>query len=243
MKFPVLYNKRAESLQALWEEAKNGNHKALEKIYHMIYPTMMNLCLRYAGNLKDAEDIFTEAFIKLTEKMHIITYNSEEYLGNYIRKIFVNHAIDFLRTKKKCSVVHLQEMAENLNKLHKQHKEEDEIIFDEKSDEDTSNEDELLYSSSVSPDSLLDDLKRIIPAEAIITAIQSLTPAYRTVLNMHLIDGYSHSEIAKELGISESTSKTNFLRAKKALYKILLTKYPIISKVFKINDEEIEKNK
>jgi len=40
---------------------------------------------------------------------------------------------------------------------------------------------------------------------------------YRTVFNMFVIDGYSHSEIADKLDISESTSKTQLFKAKKQL--------------------------
>ena len=47
--------------------------------------------------------------------------------------------------------------------------------------------------------------------------IQDLPKGYRTVFNMFVIDGYSHSEIADKLDISESTSKTQLFKAKKQL--------------------------
>ena len=37
---------------------------------------------------------------------------------------------------------------------------------------------------------------------------------YRTVFNMYVIEGYSHREIADELGVTESTSKTQFRKAR-----------------------------
>lgn len=55
----------------------------------------------------------------------------------------------------------------------------------------------------------------------IMDQIQLLTPGYRTVLNLFIVDGLSHEEIAKELGISIGTSKSNLAKARKQLQKIL----------------------
>jgi RNA polymerase sigma factor (sigma-70 family) len=49
--------------------------------------------------------------------------------------------------------------------------------------------------------------------------IQELPTGYRVVLNMYAIEGYSHSEIAEQLGIQESTSRSQFIRAKALLEK------------------------
>jgi len=54
--------------------------------------------------------------------------------------------------------------------------------------------------------------------------IQRLPKGYRTVFNLYVIDGYSHQEIADILKISVSTSKTQLLKAKKALQNKLLTR-------------------
>lgn len=50
-----------------------------------------------------------------------------------------------------------------------------------------------------------------------ISLINTLPDGYRTVFNMFVIEGFSHKEIAKTLGISESTSKTQLLKARNAL--------------------------
>ena len=47
--------------------------------------------------------------------------------------------------------------------------------------------------------------------------IKELPPDYRTVFNLYVIEGYSHSEIAQSLQISENTSRSHLLRARKAL--------------------------
>ncbi len=55
--------------------------------------------------------------------------------------------------------------------------------------------------------------------EDLTTAISTLPKGYRTVFNLHVIDGYTHAEISKLLGISEGTSKSQLLKAKKVLRK------------------------
>lgn len=57
--------------------------------------------------------------------------------------------------------------------------------------------------------------------EEILAKIGQLSPAYRAVFNLYVIDGYKHNEIAKELGITESTSKSNLTRAKAILRSML----------------------
>ena len=51
--------------------------------------------------------------------------------------------------------------------------------------------------------------------------IESLPDGYRSVLSLYLLEGYDHGEIAEILGISESTSKSQFNRSKKKLREIL----------------------
>ena len=57
--------------------------------------------------------------------------------------------------------------------------------------------------------------------DEIIHFIQHLSPAYRTVLNLFIVEGYSHEDIAKQLDISVGTSKSNLSKARKQLQKIL----------------------
>lgn len=60
-----------------------------------------------------------------------------------------------------------------------------------------------------------------LSAKDIIKAIDQLSPGYKTVFNMHVIEGYSHKEIAEILEITEGTSKSQLARAKGILKKIL----------------------
>ncbi len=51
----------------------------------------------------------------------------------------------------------------------------------------------------------------------LLTLIRNLSPGYRLIFNMYAIEGFSHKEIAQELGISEGTSKSQLARARAIL--------------------------
>lgn len=67
--------------------------------------------------------------------------------------------------------------------------------------------------------------EEFIDNETIHEAIKELPDGCRTVLCLHLLEGYKHKEIAKQLDISESTSKTQFRHAKTLLRKKLAHHY------------------
>jgi RNA polymerase sigma-70 factor (ECF subfamily) len=67
-----------------------------------------------------------------------------------------------------------------------------------------------------------------ISHEEIIIAIQQLSPAYRTVTNLFIIEGYSHEEIAGMLDISVGTSKSNLWKARQQLQKIIIKQHEIL---------------
>ncbi|NRB47350.1 MAG: sigma-70 family RNA polymerase sigma factor [Saprospiraceae bacterium] len=53
------------------------------------------------------------------------------------------------------------------------------------------------------------------------TLLQVLPPAYRMVFNLHVMEGYTHAEIAEELGVSIGTSKSNLSKAKQKLQQLM----------------------
>lgn len=59
----------------------------------------------------------------------------------------------------------------------------------------------------------------------LILMIEMLSPSYRTVFNLYVIDGFSHEEIAAILGISVSTSRSNLAKAKEQLRNLLKKTY------------------
>ena len=60
-----------------------------------------------------------------------------------------------------------------------------------------------------------------LEAEQLLKLVQRLPDGYRTVFNLYAIEGYSHKEIAEQLGISENTSKSQLSRARTLLQEKL----------------------
>lgn len=85
---------------------------------------------------------------------------------------------------------------------------------------------ELVYIDDYSPLEVREEEPEEVnwPDPAVIAkAVERLPDGYRVVFSLYLMEGYDHSEISQILGISESTSKTQYSRAKEKLKKILLT--------------------
>lgn len=75
---------------------------------------------------------------------------------------------------------------------------------------------------NIPDEAIEDDLFLNIDREEILKAVQELTPAYRAVFNLYVIEEHTHKEIAELLEISEGTSKSNLSKAKFNLKKSLM---------------------
>lgn len=67
--------------------------------------------------------------------------------------------------------------------------------------------------------------EQTLKAKFALEAIQELSPAYRTVFNLFVIENYGHKEIAEMLGVTEGTSKSNLAKAKQNLQRIVEKKW------------------
>lgn len=67
-----------------------------------------------------------------------------------------------------------------------------------------------------------------IPVNVVLEAVQELSPAYQTVFNLYVMEGYNHNEIAEMLDISVGTSKSNLSKARLNLRKKLK---PLVEKL------------
>ncbi len=160
-----------------------GDRRMQEELYRRFSPRMYAVCLRYAGSAEEAEDILQEGFIKVFRKLE--SFRSEGSFEGWVRRIFVNTAIEHFRRKR-----YLQPVTE---------KEENTI------------EGKFL--------SVLDNLAE----KDILDLVRQLSPGYRTVFNMYVVEGYTHKEIGEMLGISEGTSKSQLSRAKVILQDLVRT--------------------
>ncbi|GAB3711236.1 sigma-70 family RNA polymerase sigma factor [Spirosoma flavus] len=76
-----------------------------------------------------------------------------------------------------------------------------------------------------------DDVVDRIAAEEILALVQQLSPTYRTVFMMHVVDGYSLHEIAGILSHNEATVRSNYARARQKLQLLIKQAYPSFEKV------------
>jgi len=74
---------------------RNGDSKAQRFLYSMYAPKMLGVCRRYATDMENAQDIMQDGFIKVFDK--IGTYRGEGAFAGWIRRIFVNTALEYLR--------------------------------------------------------------------------------------------------------------------------------------------------
>ena len=86
------------SEKELIEKCIKKNPKAQKALYDIYSPMLFGICLRYARNYEDAEDIFQEAFIKTFDQLH--KYNFQGALGAWLRKLFINVALNYYRYDK-----------------------------------------------------------------------------------------------------------------------------------------------
>lgn len=157
------------------------DRKFQEELYRKYSPVMFVICLRYAVDYCQAEDILQEGFVRVFG--NISRFRNEGSFEGWMKRIFVNMSIEWLRRNK---VMNEMKDVENTPMTSFQQ----------------------------------DDFHHLA-AEDLMNMIQSLSPGYRTVFNLYAIEGYAHHEIAKMLGISEGTSKSQLARARYLLQKMI----------------------
>ncbi len=100
---------------------QNRKIRAQKALYEKYAGKMLAICRRYTGNLPDAEDLLQEGFIVVFDK--IPQYRFQGSFEGWLRRIFVNHSLQFLRKKiRMYSLSHLHIVAdddfqENTNKV------------------------------------------------------------------------------------------------------------------------------
>ncbi len=70
-------------------------------------------------------------------------------------------------------------------------------------------------------ETIVDESDLVLKVESVKKAIMKLPDGYRTVLNLYLLEGYDHEEIAEILNVAESTTRTQYMRAKQKLLQLL----------------------
>lgn len=168
--------------EQICEGCIRGEPASQKALYDRFARQMMAVCMRYARNGEQAQDILQDGFVKVFQK--ISSYRGDGPLGGWIARTMVNTALDHIRREK-----HYDRSVDLT---------EAEYLAQEE-------------STAVSK----------LSTQELMEIIQALPPGYRSVFNMFAIEGYSHKEIANELGVTENTSKSQFMKAKAYLRKQL----------------------
>ncbi|MEO5675557.1 MAG: RNA polymerase sigma factor [Chitinophagales bacterium] len=174
--------------EGLIEQCKKQNRNAQKILYDQHFNRMMAICMRYLRNEEDASEVLNNAFLKVFSK--ISQYKSEGSLEGWVKRIVINCSIDFVRSNKtyREKFLHTNEFA--------------------------------LY---VPPDAD-DPAQEVFPLDMmnlstgqIFEMVKELPPATRVVFNLYVIDQFTHRQIARNLKISEGTSKWHLSNARKML--------------------------
>jgi len=166
------------------EGCAEGKRSAQSALFNRYAPSMLAVCMRYARDRDEAEDILQEAFIKIFR--NISTFRNEGSFEGWMKRVMINHALNYYRKKRKMPFM------EDINAI---------------------NETDILDREDPDP------LPSPVSAEKLTSLIQKLPPGYRMVFNMYVFEEFSHKEISMELNISENTSKTQLLKARRMLRK------------------------
>ena len=97
------------NLSRMWEGCLQNDRKQQEALYRALAPKMMAVCMRYATDRDEAQDILQEGFIKMFNNVH--KYRGDGNLEGWIRRIMVHTAIS--RYRKLKPMVLVEDMAEN----------------------------------------------------------------------------------------------------------------------------------
>ncbi|MEO5910662.1 MAG: RNA polymerase sigma factor [Pelobium sp.] len=171
------------NLEEILKGCQAGERKYQELLYNTTSAKMLGICMRYAKDHFEAEDMMQTGFVKVFRKLN--DFRGEGSFEGWMRRIMVHTSIEFYR--------------KNLRTLNM-------VDIDETYDHEASTAFDM---SSLN----VKDLMRLI---------QNLSSGYRMVFNMYAVEGFSHKEIAEELGITEGASKSQLSRARAILREQVL---------------------
>ena len=179
----------ADLFSDIIKRCKQGDRKAQESVYNLLAGKMFAVCLRYCPNYEDARDVLHDGFVTVFTK--IGQFHNEGSFEGWVRRIFVNHAIEHYRNKTKSAIV------------------------------SGIDDNDHYYATPEADDEW--GAYQLTEAE-ILAMVDELPPQYKVVFNLYVIEGLSHRDISEKLGISEGTSRSNLLRARSILQKLVNNK-------------------
>ena len=184
--------------KGLVRRCRAGDTQARQEMYERYAGRLLAVCRRYVRDTERARDLMHDTFLKAWDALEGFRPRRDGSLGAWLGRIASHLAVDELRRQKRLMV-----------------------LSGGQADEETE------LDRQISLEEVPVDVVRLrqVPVEELIDLISSLPEGYRAVFNLFCLDGYSHREIARLLGISEKTSQTQYLKARRRLAALIAAKY------------------
>jgi RNA polymerase sigma-70 factor (ECF subfamily) len=162
-----------------------------EHAYRLYNRRVYANCLYMVGNAADAEDLTQEVFLQVFRK--IDSFRGESAFSTWLYRVAVNIVLVRLR-RKSLNMTSLEEITESKEAISSMH------------------------NFLGAPDRVL---MTAIDRLSLEHAFSQMPPGYRQVFLMHYVEGYGHREIARILGLSVGTSKSQLYKARCWLCELL----------------------
>jgi len=162
----------------------SGSALDFDDVYRMHVKRVYSKCLRMVGNEAEAEDLTQEVFLQVFRKMHTFCGNSA--FSTWLYRVAVN--VVLVRLRKKSLITSSLEEVTELN-------------------EGIASRQQLLGA----PDGVLVSAIDRLNLEC---AVSKMPAGYRRVFLLHDVEGYEHHEIARILGVTIGTSKSQLHKAR-----------------------------
>jgi len=177
--------------------AKSGDLEALEALYRAFETPVYNLALRVLRRPEDAEDVLQETFLEVVRS--IKQYRGEGHLWGWIRQIATSKALMRIR----------HDRVRETEELH-----EESVVGAGAGAGDMAGVGVIGVSAGMSPGA--------VPAQIDLErAFERLSETSRAVVWLHDVEGYTHEEIAEQMGKTVSFSKSQLARAHVRLRRML----------------------
>ena len=94
--------------QEIIEGCVEGDERCQKEVYESLYQIMFAICLRYSNNSDEAKDLLQDGFMKLFKK--IKKYKGDANFTVWVKRLFINHCIDYVRSAYKKYVYYYDEV-------------------------------------------------------------------------------------------------------------------------------------
>lgn len=179
--------------RALVERAARGDHPAFAELVNTYQKRVYTLALRMSRNAEDAFDLSQEIFLRVYKSLTF--FKGESSFSTWLYRLAYNACLDHARRAAR-------------------RREQPLVTRDADGEEHAADWADVRYSPEAA-------FEKTELREAIVAAMQRLTPEHRAILILRDIEGLSYAEIAEALELEEGTVKSRLARGRESLRRVL----------------------